>query len=40
MQEKAAAMVDTALKSAMQKRKQKAMVANPVAIQFDGTDGE
>jgi hypothetical protein len=32
MQEDAAAMVDTALKSAMQKRREEAMVANPVAI--------
>jgi integrase len=39
MQE-AAAMVDDALKSAMEKREQKARVANPVAIRSDGTDGE
>jgi integrase len=40
MQEDAALMVDAALKSAMQKREQKQMVANPVAIRLDGTDGE
>ena len=36
MQEDAAAMVDKALKSAMQDRHEKAMVANPVAVRLDG----
>ena len=36
MQEDAAAMVDKALKSAMQNRHEKAMVANSVAVQLDG----
>ncbi|MGB6396687.1 MAG: hypothetical protein WBF73_13505 [Bradyrhizobium sp.] len=40
MQEDAAEMVDTALKLAMQKRKQKTNGGNAVAIQDDGTDGE
>jgi hypothetical protein len=40
MQEDAAEMVDTALKLAMQKRKQKANGSNPVTIRDDGTDGE
>jgi integrase len=40
MQEDAAEMVDTALKLAMQKRKQKANGSNAVAIQDDGTEGE
>jgi integrase len=40
MQEDAAAMVDTALKSAMQKREQKANGSKPVAIRSDGTDRE
>jgi hypothetical protein len=40
MQEDAAAIVDTALKSAMQKRKQKAIGSNPVAIRIEGTDEE
>lgn len=40
MQEDAALMVDAALKSAMQKREQKQMVANSVAIRLDGTEGE
>jgi integrase len=40
MQEDAAAMVDTALKSAMEKRAQKANGSNPVAIRSDGTDRE
>ena len=40
MQEDAAAMVDNALKSAMQKREQKAIGSNPVAVRLDGTDGE
>jgi integrase len=40
MQEDAAATVDTALKSAMQKREQKAIGSNPVAIRSDGTDRE
>ena len=40
MQEDAAALVDAALKSAMQKREQQANGSNPVAIRFDGTDGE
>jgi integrase len=40
MQEDAAAIVDTALKSAMQKREQKANGSNPVAVRFDGTDSE
>jgi hypothetical protein len=39
MQEDAAEMVDTALKLAMQKRKQKANGSNAAAIQDDGTDG-
>jgi len=40
MQEEAAAMVDTALKSAMQKREQKANGSKMVAIRSDGTDSE
>jgi integrase len=40
MQEDAAAMVDNALKSAMQKREQKANGSNPVAVRVDGTDRE
>jgi hypothetical protein len=40
MQEAAAAMVDDALKFAVEKREQKARVANRVAIRPDGTDGE
>jgi integrase len=40
MQEDAAEMVDTALKLAMQKRKQKANGSNAVALRDDGTDGE
>jgi len=40
MQEDAAAMVDTALKSAMQKREQKTNGSKTVAIRLDGTDGE
>jgi integrase len=39
-QEDAAAMVDTALKSAMQKREQTANGSKAVAIRLDGTDGE
>jgi hypothetical protein len=40
MEEDAAAMVDNALKSAIQKREQKAIGSNPVAVRLDGTDGE
>jgi integrase len=40
MQEDAAAMVDTALKSAMQKREKMTNGSNPVAARFDGTDRE
>jgi integrase len=40
MQEDAAAMVDDALKIAMEKREQKARVAKTVAIRPDGTDRE
>jgi integrase len=40
MQEDAAAMVDTALKSAMQKREQKRNGSKAVAIRPDGTEGE
>jgi integrase len=40
MQEDAAAMVEAALKSAMEKRDQKANGSNPVAIRSDGTDRE
>jgi integrase len=40
MQEDAAAIVDNALKSAVQKREQKAIGSNPVAVRLDGTDGE
>ena len=40
MQEDAAATVDIALKSAMQKREQKANGSKAEAIRPDGTDGE